>query len=253
MLNGVFTDLTLEQILNRSEVLDCTKEYKYNEQEGIGGKPSIIAGGENLRKFSLKIKLHASFCKPAEIIKNIEEKAEKKEVINYFQNGEYIGDFVINRFYKNIIQTIQQAIYYAEIEIDLLENPDSITEFQQNNVKADEITQEAVSSTSSKMKKFISKTKKMIVDTVFESVMTAVQTGDIQGLSDTGIKILNQFNTSIAAEIKTAGLNQAVPIVNRYTKQLQGLTSILDESQISILKQELEKIPDTLIDSALRK
>lgn len=252
MLETTFTDLTLEQILNRSEVIDCTKEYKYNEQEGIGSKPSIVAGGENLLKYTLRIKLHGSFCKPAQIIKQIEEKAENKEIINYFQNGEYIGNFVINRFYKNVVQTIKQAIYYAEIEIDLLENAESTTEFKQNNVQADEITQEAVSTTSSKMKNFLNQTKKMIVDNVFDSVITTLKTGDIKGLSETGTQILNQFNRSILSEIKTAGLNQASPIINKYTSQLQGLTTVLDNNQISIIKKELNNIPDTLINSALR-
>lgn len=252
MVETAFTDLTLEQILNRSEVIDCTKEYKYNEQEGIGGKPSIVAGGENLLKYMLRVKLHGSFCKPAQVIKQIEDKAQKKEIINYFQNGEYIGDFVINRFYKNIVQTINQAIYYAEIEIDLLENPDNITEFKQNETKAEEITTEAVSSKSSKMKKFLNDTKKMIVNNIFDSAVTTLKTGDIKGLSETGTQILNQFNRSILSEIKTAGLNQAMPIVSKYTKQLQGLNKILDTNQIAILKQELDNIPDTLINSALR-
>lgn len=253
MVEMAFTDLTLEQILNRSEVLDCTKEYKYNEQEGIGGKPTIIAGGENLLKYTLKVKLHGSFCKPAQVIKQIEEKAQKKEIINYFQNGEYIGDFVINRFYKNIIQTIKQAIYYAEIEVDLLENPDSITEFKQNNTKAEDITTEAVSSNSSKMKKFLNQTKKMIVDNVFDSVVTTLKTGDIKELSEVGTKILNQLNSSILSEVKEAGLAQATPIVNKYANQINNMTGVLDEKQKIILKAELAKIPDTLINSALRK
>lgn len=253
MVEMTFTDLTLEQILNRSEVLDCTKEYKYNEQEGIGGKPSIIAGGENLLKYTLKVKLHGSFCNPAQVIKQIEEKAQKKEIINYFQNGEYIGDFVINRFYKNIVQTIKQAIYYAEIEVDLLENPDSITEFKQNNTKAEEITTEAVSSNSSKMKKFLNQTKKMIVDNVFDSVVTTLKTGDIKELSEVGTKILNQLNSSILSEVKEAGLAQATPIVNKYANQINNMTGVLDEKQKTILKAELAKIPDTLINSALRK
>ncbi len=253
MVEMAFTDLTLEQILNRSEVLDCTKEYKYNEQEGIGGKPSIIAGGENLLKYTLKVKLHGSFCNPAQVIKQIEEKAHKKEIINYFQNGEYIGDFVINRFYKNIIQTIKQTIYYAEIEVDLLENPDSITEFKQNNTKAEEITTEAVNSNSSKMKKFLNQTKKMIVNNVFDSVVTTLKTGDIKELSEVGTKILNQLNSSILSEVKEAGLAQATPIVNKYANQINYMTSVLDEKQKTILKAELAKIPDTLINSALRK
>lgn len=252
MIETTFTDLTLEQILNRSEVMDCSKEYTYNEQEGINCKPSIISGGESLMKFSLKVKLHGSFCKPAQIINQIEEKAEKKEIINYFQNGDYIGDFVINRFYKNIIQTIKQAIYYAEIEVDLLENPDSITEFQQNNVKAEEITAEAVSANSSKMKKFLNQAQKMIVNNIFDSVITTLQTGDITGLNDIGMQIFNQFNNSIISEIKNIGLVQATPIVDKYLNKINNMGSFLDKTQQSILITELSKIPEMLVDKALR-
>lgn len=247
------TNLDFDQILNRTEAQDCSKEYKYNEQEGIGGKPSIIAGGENLRKYNLKIKLHGKFCNPDKVIREIEEKAEKKEIINYFQGNEYIGDFVINRFYKNIVQRVQGAIFYAEIEIELLENPDSITEFEQNNVKAEEITAEAVTSKSSKMKNFLNKTKKMVVDNVFDTVITTIKTGDIKGLSEMGTKILNQFNNSIIDEIKEAGLANAMPIVKKYSSQLSSLSNLLDDNQIAILKNELDNIPDTLINAALRK
>lgn len=252
MIEMTFTDLTLEQILNRSEIMDCSKEYIYNEQEGISCKSSIISGGESLMKYSLKVKLHGSFCNPAKIIKQIEEKAEKREIINYFQNGEYIGDFVINRFYKNIVQTIKQAIYYAEIEVDLLENPDSTTEFQQNNVKAEEITVEAVNSNSSKMKNFLNQTQKMIVDNIFDSVITTLQTGDIKGLNDLGIQIYNQFNNLILSEIKNAGLIQATPIVDKYLNKINNMGNFLDKNQQSILITELSKIPEMIVNKTLR-
>ena len=99
----------------------------------------------------------------------------------------------------------------------------------------------------------LNQTKKMIVDNVFDSVVTTLKTGDIKELSEVGTKILNQLNSSILSEVKEAGLAQATPIVNKYANQINYMTSVLDEKQKTILKAELAKIPDTLINSALRK
>ena len=93
----------------------------------------------------------------------------------------------------------------------------------------------------------------MVVDNVFDTVITTIKTGDIKGLSEMGTKILNQFNNSIIDEIKEAGLANAMPIVKKYSSQLSSLSNLLDDNQIAILKTELDNIPDTLINSALRK
>lgn len=153
--------LNLQQILNRSETREYTKDYKFNEHEGIGGKPEITAGNENLKRFPLKIKLHPNFCNPQKIINEIEKKAENREIINYFLGGKYIGDYVIERYHVNIIQTIKDTVFYAEVEVDLLENPAGITEFQEqsNNEEISDVA-ETVDKNSNIMQNFLSETKK---------------------------------------------------------------------------------------------
>ncbi len=261
-------ELTLLQILNRTENIGCTKEYTYNEQAGIGGKPSIVAGGENLRRFSLTIKLHSSFCNPKKIIDDIEQKAENREIINYFQLDEYIGDFVIERFNKNIVQTYKDMIIYAEIGIDIVEHTDSITYFEEqtkttpvteNIVSSDDNMQilttntktvaEKLKSSSSKLANFINNQSEKIKNNVFTNVTRTIQTGDIKGLTDIGVLTLNSLQSAILDEIKTAGVTQAIPIVNKY---IDGMGSILDEKQREILQTELLQIPDRLIKNALR-
>lgn len=244
-------ELTLEQIFNRTENLEYTKEYKYIEQQGITGKPSIVAGGENLKSFPLNIKLHYSFCNPQNIIDEIEEKAENREVINYFQNGKYIGDYVINRLHVNSEQKIDDVLIYAEIEVELLENPDSITEFEQQTKTQPNITQQAVSANSNKMQKFLSNAKNLVVNGVYDSVVSALQSGDLSALGETGVKIFNTLQNSIISDIKAAGLNQAKPIVQKYLQNL-NVSSVLTQAQTDTLKTELEKIPEKLIKSALR-
>ena len=214
-------ELTLEQIFNRTETLEYSKEYKYIEQTSVNGKPSIIAGDENLKSFSLRIKLHYSFCNPQNIIDELEEKAENREIINYFQHGVYIGDYVIN-------------------------GPDSITEFEQQTKTNPVIDLEQVSETSNKMQKFLAKAKDIMVSNVFDSVVSTLQDGDITALGNTGMRILNDVQNTIINEIKTAGLNKAAPIVQKYLSDL-NVSNVLDATQTSILKTELSKLPDKLI------
>ena len=244
-------ELTLEQIFNRTETLEYSKEYKYIEQTSVNGKPSIIAGDENLKNFSLRIKLHYSFCNPQNIIDELEEKAENREIINYFQHGVYIGDYVINGLRVTAEQKIDDALIYAEIEVNLLENPDSVTEFEQQTKTNPDVDLQQVSDTSNKMQKFLSKAKDIIVSNIYDSVVSTLQSGDVAALGETGMKILNEAQNYITNEIKVAGLNKAAPIVQKYLSNL-NVSNVLDAAQTNILKTELNKLPEKLINSALR-
>lgn len=242
--------LDFQQILNRSETCDFTKDYKFNEHEGIGGKPKITAGNENLKRFPLKIKLHASFCSPQKIINEIEEKAENREIINYFLNGKYIGDYVIERYHVNIIQTIKDTVFYAEVEVDLLENPDSITEFKEQN-KNEEIAEnaETVSENSNIMQNFLSETKKAMKDGVIQAGINAIKMTDLSQLSNLGKSSFEIISNNVLEEIKDFGLDDIYDKISSYTQNLQG---VLGQDEIETIKRELEKIPDTVIDSVLR-
>lgn len=242
--------LDFQQILNRSENREFTKEYKYNEHEGIGGKPIISAGNENLKRFPLKIKLHASFCNPQKIIDEIEDKSKNRTNINYFQNGKYIGDYVIERYHANIVQTVQDAVFYAEVEIELLENPDSITEFKEQN-KIEEIPEnaETVGENSNIMRNFLNETKKAMKEGVIDAGINAIKMTDLSQLSNLGKSSFEIISNNVLEEIKDFGLDDIYDKISSYTNNLQG---VLDNDEIATIKRELENIPDTMFNTFLR-
>ena len=242
--------LDFQQILNRSESREFTKEYKYNEHEGIGGKPIISAGNENLKRFPLKIKLHASFCNPQKIIDEIEDKSKNRRNINYFQNRKYIGAYVIERYHANIVQTVQDVVLYAEVEIDLLENPSGITEFKEQN-KIEEISEvaETVEENSNIMKNFLVETKKAMKEGVIDAGINAIKNTDINQLSNLAKSSFEIISNNVLAEIKDFGLAEIYDKISSYTKNLQG---VLENDEIATIKRELERIPDTMFNTILR-
>lgn len=119
------------EILSKIENFESETEQGYTEQKAIGRKPTLVAQGEVLKKFSLNIKLHASFCNPDEIISKLEEKVKLREQFSYYQQERYIGEFVVNKVRSNLLDQINGKTIYAEITVDLLEVfDDADEEFQ---------------------------------------------------------------------------------------------------------------------------
>lgn len=117
------------EILDKVEEIETETNYGYSQQKGIGQKPIPVATGEELKKYSLNIKLHFEYCNPDSIIKRLKEKAEDNEIFSYFQENRYIGEFVIERIHERILNRYQGVILVAEITVDLLEYP---IEFEEN-------------------------------------------------------------------------------------------------------------------------
>ena len=115
-------------ILSLAESFETTAETPYSEQKGIGKKATIVQGGEELRKYSLPIKLHYSYCIPDDIIIRLEEKQRLGEVFSFFFKNSYIGEFVINKVTSNVIDMIDDTTVYAEITVDLIEYYDDKNE-----------------------------------------------------------------------------------------------------------------------------
>ena len=84
---------------------------------------------------------------------------------------------------------------------------------------------------------------------MFENVIIAVQTGDINGLTELGTQTLNQMQYAIFDEIKETGITKALPVVNKY---INNMGNILDETQRNILQTELLKIPERIMQNSLR-
>ncbi|MGN0192986.1 MAG: phage tail protein [Candidatus Gastranaerophilaceae bacterium] len=239
----------LEKIFDRTEAIETTREYKVNEHETIGRKPHISAGGEVLARYSLPIKLHAAFCNPEEVIEEIEKKAETRANFNYFQHGTYIGDFVIEKIQKKIVKKINKKVFYAEITVDMVEDPDSITEFKDQPENAEKITAETVSAKSGIMQNFLKESKKIIRKNTIDAAITALRT---RSLSTALAQVtFNSIGNSILDYIKENGLKGVYEQINAKTDSLLG--SKLTPEEIEEIKTELLKLPDDAVDTVLRR
>ena len=239
--------LNFAQILSKAESIELTTEYKVNEHETIGGKPHISVGGEILKRYSLPLKLHASFCKPQEILEEIEYLASTRTTINYFQYDKYIGDFVIERVQQKIKQVILNAVFYAEVTIDLVENPDSITEFEEQD-EGENITAETVSENSNIMNDFVEKTQNLIKNNSLTAALDIVNNATLPNiLSQT---TFNNLAKSVFNSVKDFGLQGTYELIDDKINNLLGGNLAVDE--IELIRQELVKIPDAIVDTALR-
>lgn len=236
--------MNFDQILNRTEILKCSKQYKYYRQKGIGEKPTLVEGEQELKTFPLKIKLHKSFCNPSEILQDIEKRAEAREVINYFQCGEYIGDYVIERFCKNIIQTINGEIICAEVEIDLLEKPNLIKNFLKQAWKTPLVTATVFSAL--KLKSFLKTSSQQALNNSYKI------TTNVSNLSLPAQNTFNQLNSQVVSGIRTNGISSANNIIKKTTQNLKA-NALLTTDEVKIIKRELEKIPTKIINASLRK
>lgn len=239
--------LNFAQILSKAESIELTTEYKVNEHETIGGKPHISASGEILKRYSLPLKLHASFCNPQEILDEIEYLSSKRTTINYFQFDKYIGDFVIERVQQKIKQVILNEVFYAEVTIDLVENPDSITEFEEQD-EGENVTAETVSENSNIMNDFVEKTQNLIKNNSLTAALDVVNNATLPNiLSQT---TFNNLAKSVLNSVKDFGLQGTYELIDDKINNLLGGKLTVDE--IELIRQELVKIPDVIVDTALR-
>lgn len=132
------------EILNCAEELETSTEYGYTQQKGIGQKPVLVYTGEGLKQYSLPIKLHHSYCRPDYILEELKLKATEHEAFSYFQGEKYIGEYVITNIAEKLINTHQGVTLYAEITVDILENPNvKDEEFQQQTKTNKQIPHDA--------------------------------------------------------------------------------------------------------------
>jgi len=236
---------TLEQILNRTEALDFTKTYKYAQQQGLSGKPALFATNESLKSYPLKIKLHQSFCNPQKVIKEIEQRAKNRQVINWFQHGKYVGDFFIERYSVKINQKVNDVITYAEIQLTLLENPDKYLTFEQQSKIVSKINSQKYKENSTVVKE-ISK-KSSVYDTTIKTLESSIN----EDLSDSASQIYRQTKSIILKKIQDEGLSNAQNIVNKLCLEL-STQNVLSLEEYNMIKSDLEKIPITLYNAVVR-
>ncbi|MBR1754497.1 hypothetical protein IJ732_06635 [bacterium] len=114
-------DLSLQQIFARAEEIQYEKNIHYTETTAISGKTYLGSSLEGLKKISLKIYLHCSFCNPQEVIDEIENYSKNKKVFDYFQNEKYMGEFLITKYDVSLTQVFNETLICAIINVQLTE------------------------------------------------------------------------------------------------------------------------------------
>lgn len=162
------------EIFDKIENCETETNYGYSQQKGIGQKPVPVFTGEELKAYSLNIKLHFDYCNPDNIIARLEEKAKQQEVFSYFQGDKYIGEYVITKIAKNILSKFENVTLYAEIVVDLLEVPqDENEEFEQQTKSEVEPPADAQTVTQSKFQNAVTVAKNT-AGSVFERLTDKV-------------------------------------------------------------------------------
>ena len=252
--------LSLQKIFDRTENLNFTKEVNYTYQLGIIGKPSLIAGAENLKMYPLSIKLHHSFCNPQKIIDEIEEKISKKEIIDYFQGNVYIGKYVLQNLSVEVLEQIDGNITACVINLQLLESGENDTDFVQQTVNNEAEGLIANSQNVHSQNKFLAKSNAVInfvkqqaeniKNSMFSSVMGVIQSSEISSLPDVGRITAESVAEKIVSDIKSQSITNANDIVKSYTANIniQNLSAL--ENQL--IKDVLNQMPGRMIDAALQ-
>ena len=121
-------------IFEKAENLTTEYGQNYAEQKGIGTKPTVVYLNGELKKYSLTIKLHASYCDPDYIIKALENKAKLREIFSFYYKTSYIGEFFIESVQSSKIDCINGITVYGEITVRLTEYYDGETDYTQQTV-----------------------------------------------------------------------------------------------------------------------
>lgn len=110
-------------ILNEAENRRESNSFGYSEQKAIGQKARLIYSGEGLKRYSLTVTLHYSFCRPDYIIEQLKTVSAGGEAFSYYQGQKYIGEYVISNFEVNTIDEFNNVTLCAELSLELTEAP----------------------------------------------------------------------------------------------------------------------------------
>lgn len=238
----------LQTIFDRCEAFSTQKNYKYSEQEAINGKPSIMKLGENLKRFPLSITLHSSFCDIDEVIKAIEQKAENGEVISYFRQNVYIGEYVIEAYSINMQKVYNGIPVLAELTLDLLETQEEKTFTEQLKTKVNLSSSTTLKSTAPKIQKIKKDLEKKAVEQSFNDAVMAITIGN---LTDAEKLITNNLAQALWEEIKLAGIGEMFEVTKDFTKNITVLQALTQE-QKERLQNALNSIPTKVLRNVLR-
>ena len=137
-------------IFNEVEKRRDASEYGYSEQKSIGQKPVLTYTGEGLKKYSLTVMLHHSYCRPDYIIQELKAKAATGESFSYYQGQKYIGEYVITNIDIDTIDEYKNVTLCAELNVEFLECIEELEdeEYEQQTKTQVEIPEDKIKSVS---------------------------------------------------------------------------------------------------------
>lgn len=241
-------DIELTKILNKVQVLSTNKEYKYNKMECINSKPALQAGNENLTEYGILLQLHCMICNPKKIIEKIENYAASRQPFDWIYNGKYMGEFVIDSIEKNIEKQIKDLIVYAELTINLLENPTNKEFQEQINGKVDLSEFLQYEESSNFLKDFDNDIKTNIFTTIKNNIINGLETDN---LSDVTKNFINTISSRIVADIENGNITEIYDTVSQYQDVVEN-SKVLSSSEIEKLTKQINLIPNLMLDTVLR-
>ena len=243
----MLSEWTMTKLLNTAEVITTGKEYSYNKTDLINSKPALQTGNENLIEYPIALKLHISFCNPEKVIEMIEKYAQSRDVFEWVFYGKYMGEFFINSFQKKIITHFKGTIIYAEVNINLIENPDTKEFEEQKNNEVDLSDFEQHSENSSKLKDFAKKVK----DSAIKNLKQTIIEGNISdNLSDAAKEVFSSVSNSVIQETIDKNISDIYSVTSNILENLNG-TSTLNVSELEEICDLIKKMPDNIIKTAV--
>ncbi len=108
------------------ETIEINQKAKYAKVALYGQKEKLHFTGFEPNQVKLTLTLNASFCKPDEEIKKLEELKNKKEVHPLMIGDVNLGNYVIQEIKTDITKTLPNGkILIANVELTLLEVVDN--------------------------------------------------------------------------------------------------------------------------------
>ncbi len=234
-------DLSLQQIFARAEEIQYEKNIHYTETTAISGKTYLGSSLEGLKKISLKIYLHCSFCNPQEVIDEIENYSKNKKVFDYFQNEKYMGEFLITKYDVSLTQVFNETLICAIINVQLTEAV--MPEIPKTSL----LPYKSYPADSDIIKNIKKKAEKAHKESIIDAARNVAIPDNISNIAK---KVLNTFKDSAILCLEKNGLVSVYYEVEKHIENLEQ-DKILTEIEKEIIKTVLRKIPEAAFDEAI--
>lgn len=238
----MFTEWTINTILNRLEDLTVKQVFKYNKQECINSKPALQAGNEELKEYNCMLQLHASFCNPKKVIDILKKRQESREAFEWIYRGEYKGSYVIESLEEQEVTRVKDLLIFARVNFNLIEVPQSLEFEQQKTGTVDLSKFEQFGENSNRLKDFAVQIKETTVENLKNSVMNLVLS---ENVSDSAFEILEQIKNGVINVIENGNIADIYSNMQKYSEIVQR--GNIETSDIRVLIGAITSIPQKML------